>query len=140
MPGASYQKVYNLTPQRGPARQWLALEEAFGREPVLAPSTSTDNLEPTVDLGPQKGNNRSRNVFAIIVSYYVKVITTIPLCPPANLLKQTLIWISFMEGHLPTLSSDVLSPWYPHVTMSLVFSLKMKANVRTSLKALFNPI
>lgn len=75
MPGASYQKRYNLTPQRGPARQWLALEEAFGRDPVLAPSTCTEGLEPVLELtAPQpKGANRSRNVFAIIVSYYVKV-------------------------------------------------------------------
>ncbi|CAL8143581.1 unnamed protein product [Orchesella dallaii] len=72
VPGASYQKRYILTPQRGPARQWLALEEAFGREPVLSPSTCTDNLEPIMDIAPQKGANRSRNVFAIIVSYYVK--------------------------------------------------------------------
>lgn len=31
VPGASLQKKYLITPIRGKARQWLALEEAFGR-------------------------------------------------------------------------------------------------------------
>jgi len=72
-----------IIPTRGPARQWLALEEAFGREPVLAPST-TSTEPPGTELQPfdvcasshkDKGAAASsqRNVFAIIVSYYVKV-------------------------------------------------------------------
>ena len=81
VPGASLQKRYVLVPTRGPARQWLALEEAFGRESVLAPSTSLEELfgkTPPLPLtSPQQqqqgGPNAPRNVFAIIVSYYVKV-------------------------------------------------------------------
>jgi len=79
VPGASLQKRYVLVPTRGPARQWLALEEAFGRESVLAPSTSLEELlgksPPLPPNAPQppSGVAAPRNVFAIIVSYYVKV-------------------------------------------------------------------
>lgn len=59
-----------------------ALEEAFGRDPILAPSTSMDSMEAhataAVELS-QKNNPNSRNVFAIIVSYYVKVRITVIL-------------------------------------------------------------
>lgn len=73
VPGASLQKRYILTPIRGPARQWLALEEAFGREPVLAPTTILDKLVGTEVVIPPPQSGKTRNVFAIIVSYYVKV-------------------------------------------------------------------
>jgi len=72
VPGASCQKRYSMTAARGPARQWLALEEAFGRDPVLAPSTSLDSITASTEVA-QKNPPNSRNVFAIIVSYYVKV-------------------------------------------------------------------
>ncbi len=76
VPGASCQKRYTLTAARGPARQWLALEEAFGREAILAPSTSMDSTEMAAAAEQaQKNTPNSRNVFAIIVSYYVKVLT-----------------------------------------------------------------
>jgi len=71
VPGASCQKRYTLTAARGPARQWLALEEAFGRDPILAPSTSMESIEANAEIA-QKNSPNSRNVFAIIVSYYVK--------------------------------------------------------------------
>jgi len=75
VPGASLQKRYRLVPIRGPARQWLALEEAFGRESVLAPSTSLDEMfgKAALPLPTSQGPTAARNVFAIIVSYYVKV-------------------------------------------------------------------
>ncbi|XP_021949507.2 phosrestin-2-like [Folsomia candida] len=73
VPGASCQKRYTLTAARGPARQWLALEEAFGRDPILAPSTSLESMDvqAAAELS-SKNTPNSRNVFAIIVSYYVK--------------------------------------------------------------------
>jgi hypothetical protein len=44
------------------------------RDPILAPSTSMENMEVLVASEmAQKNNPNSRNVFAIIVSYYVKV-------------------------------------------------------------------
>jgi hypothetical protein len=72
VPGASCQKRYCMTAARGPARQWLALEEAFGRDPVLAPSTALESIMVNTDIA-QKNSPNPRNVFAIIVSYYVKV-------------------------------------------------------------------
>lgn len=51
------------------------MEEAFGRDPILAPSTSMEGMEAQniVAEAAQKNSPNSRNVFAIIVSYYVKV-------------------------------------------------------------------
>lgn len=59
-PGGSFRKTYALCPQKGIIKNWIALEEFYEQESSLASTV-------------QKADNGERNVFAIYVSYYVKV-------------------------------------------------------------------
>ncbi|KAL1131410.1 hypothetical protein AAG570_011027 [Ranatra chinensis] len=60
-PGASLHTTYTLSPAKGVTKNWIALEDSYSKgEPTLA---------STVTCGSQE----DRNVFAIYVSYYVKV-------------------------------------------------------------------
>ena len=59
-PGQSVSKSFDLTPARGTIKNWIALEEFCDKESVLASSVI-------------KPSNGERNVFAIYVSYYIKV-------------------------------------------------------------------
>ncbi|XP_071529553.1 arrestin homolog isoform X3 [Panulirus ornatus] len=59
-PGATLTRQFQLNPARGTIKNWIALEEFYDRESALA--SSVTRLEA-----------QERNVFAIYVSYYVKV-------------------------------------------------------------------
>lgn len=60
-PGARLNKLYSLYPAKGVTKNWIALEDSYVR-----PASS---LAPTVLCN----STEERNVFAIYVSYYVKV-------------------------------------------------------------------
>lgn len=59
-PGGTLSRSYSLCPQKGAIRNWIALEEFYEAESSLASTV-------------QKNDNGERNIFAIYVSYYVKV-------------------------------------------------------------------
>ncbi|XP_069190085.1 arrestin homolog isoform X2 [Procambarus clarkii] len=58
--GATLTRQFELQPARGPIKNWIALEEFYDRESALASSVVRPDAQ-------------ERNVFAIYVSYYVKV-------------------------------------------------------------------
>ncbi|XP_026672431.1 phosrestin-2-like isoform X2 [Ceratina calcarata] len=62
-PGASLEKNYTLTPIKGSTKNWIALEDSYSKEGAALASTIT-----CPGNGPE-----DRNVFAIYVSYYVKI-------------------------------------------------------------------
>ncbi|KAK8407855.1 hypothetical protein O3P69_002414 [Scylla paramamosain] len=59
-PGARVSRQFQLHPARGVIKNWIALEEFYDRESMLASSVA-------------RPDGQERNVFAIYVSYYVKV-------------------------------------------------------------------
>ncbi|XP_075227660.1 arrestin homolog isoform X2 [Lycorma delicatula] len=60
-PGSSLKKTYSLNPAKGATKNWIALEDSYSKNNASLASTVTCN-------SPDE-----RNVFAIYVSYYVKV-------------------------------------------------------------------
>ncbi|XP_047495006.1 arrestin homolog [Penaeus chinensis] len=58
--GSSLKRQFQLTPARGAIKNWIALEEFYDRESALASTVARND--------PQE-----KNVFAIYVSYYIKV-------------------------------------------------------------------
>ena len=62
-PGSSLSRTYTLHPAKGATKNWIALEDSFSRAGATLASTITCTSSSPDD----------RNVFAIYVSYYVKV-------------------------------------------------------------------
>ncbi|XP_076232218.1 arrestin homolog isoform X2 [Calliopsis andreniformis] len=62
-PGASLKKTYTLKPTKGSTKNWIALEDSYTKAGATLASTVV-----CPGHGPE-----DRNVFAIYVSYYVKV-------------------------------------------------------------------
>lgn len=62
-PGSSLSRTYTLYPTKGATKNWIALEDSFSRAGASLASTVTCASNSPED----------RNVFAIYVSYYVKV-------------------------------------------------------------------
>lgn len=62
-PGSSLSRTYTLHPAKGATKNWIALEDSFSRAGATLASTITCASNSPED----------RNVFAIYVSYYVKV-------------------------------------------------------------------
>ncbi|XP_063244816.1 arrestin homolog [Bacillus rossius redtenbacheri] len=62
-PGSSLSKTYTLHPAKGATKNWIALEDSFSKAVASLASTVTCASDSPED----------RNVFAIYVSYYVKV-------------------------------------------------------------------
>lgn len=62
-PGSSLSRTYTLHPAKGATKNWIALEDSFSRAGATLASTITSTSSSPED----------RNVFAIYVSYYVKV-------------------------------------------------------------------
>lgn len=60
-PGAALDRYYTMSPARGVTKNWIALEDSYMR--------SSSSLASTVVCNSPE----ERNVFAIYVSYYVKV-------------------------------------------------------------------
>lgn len=60
-PGKSLKKTYSLNPAKGATKNWIALEDSYSKTNASLASTVICN-------SPEE-----RNVFAIYVSYYVKV-------------------------------------------------------------------
>ena len=58
--GSSFSKTYQLQPMKGAIKNWIALEEFYDKDSQLASTV----------VKPENGD---KNVFAIYVSYYVKV-------------------------------------------------------------------
>ncbi|XP_050709375.1 phosrestin-2-like [Eriocheir sinensis] len=58
--GASLTRQFQMRPARGTIKNWIALEEFYDRDSMLASSVA-------------RPEGQERNVFAIYVSYYVKV-------------------------------------------------------------------
>ncbi|CAK1599437.1 unnamed protein product [Parnassius mnemosyne] len=67
MPGQTLTDTYTLTPNRGVTKNWIALEDSYSKTGASLASTVLCNLNTPED----------RNVFAIYVSYYVKVKLTL---------------------------------------------------------------
>ena len=63
-PGFTLTRSYNLKPERSSTKNWIALEDSYNTK-------FSGNLAATV-VCSGKGPD-DRNVFAIYVSYYVKV-------------------------------------------------------------------
>ncbi|XP_045130826.1 arrestin homolog isoform X2 [Portunus trituberculatus] len=59
-PGARVSRQFHLHPARGVIKNWIALEEFYDRDSMLASSVA-------------RPDGQERNVFAIYVNYYVKV-------------------------------------------------------------------
>ncbi|XP_012548031.1 phosrestin-2-like isoform X1 [Bombyx mandarina] len=66
MPGQTHTDTYTLTPHRGVTKNWIALEDSYSKSGACLASTVISNNTP-----------EDRNVFAIYVSYYVKVKLTL---------------------------------------------------------------
>ncbi|XP_053601638.1 arrestin homolog [Plodia interpunctella] len=66
MPGQTLTDTYTLTPHRGVTKNWIALEDSYSKTGASLASTVLCNNTP-----------EDRNVFAIYVSYYVKVKLTL---------------------------------------------------------------
>ncbi|CAF4836625.1 unnamed protein product [Pieris macdunnoughi] len=66
-PEQSHNDSYILTPHRGVTKNWIALEDSYSKTGASLASTVLCNSE----------SNDDRNVFAIYVSYYVKVKLTL---------------------------------------------------------------
>ncbi|KAJ8734550.1 hypothetical protein PYW08_013800 [Mythimna loreyi] len=62
LPGQTHTDTYTLTPHRGITKNWIALEDSYSKSGASLASTVLSNNTP-----------EDRNVFAIYVSYYVKV-------------------------------------------------------------------
>ncbi|XP_067006688.2 phosrestin-2 [Anabrus simplex] len=62
-PGSSLSKTYTLHPAKGATKNWIALEDSFSKAGASLASTVTCPTD-----SPEE-----RNIFAIYVSYYVKV-------------------------------------------------------------------
>lgn len=62
-PWTSLNHTYSLQPTKGTTKNWIALEDSFNKPANVLASTVTCNSNSPQD----------RNVFAIYVSYYVKV-------------------------------------------------------------------
>ncbi|KPI95438.1 PREDICTED: arrestin homolog [Papilio xuthus] len=62
-PGEIFTDSYNITPHRGVTKNWIALEDSYSKSGASLASTVLCNSDSPDD----------RNVFAIYVSYYVKV-------------------------------------------------------------------
>uniref|UniRef100_A0A2A4K5S0 Arrestin C-terminal-like domain-containing protein n=1 Tax=Heliothis virescens TaxID=7102 RepID=A0A2A4K5S0_HELVI len=62
LPGQTHTDTYTLTPHRGITKNWIALEDSYSKTGASLASTVLSNNTP-----------EDRNVFAIYVSYYVKV-------------------------------------------------------------------
>lgn len=62
-PGSTLKKSYTLRPIKGSTKNWIALEDSYMKTEATLASTV---------LCPGNGAD-DRNVFAIYVSYYVKV-------------------------------------------------------------------
>lgn len=60
-PGSSFRKTYTLNPEKGATKNWIALEDSYSKSNSFLASTVTCN------------SVEERNVFAIYVSYYVKI-------------------------------------------------------------------
>lgn len=58
--GSSLKRQFQLTPARGAIKNWIALEEFYDRESALASTVA-------------RADPQEKNVFAIYVSYYIKV-------------------------------------------------------------------
>ncbi|XP_013144234.1 PREDICTED: arrestin homolog [Papilio polytes] len=66
-PGETFTDSFNLTPHRGVTKNWIALEDSYSKSGASLASTVLCNSNSPED----------RNVFAIYVSYYVKVKLTL---------------------------------------------------------------
>lgn len=64
-PGSTLKKAYTLTPMVGVAKNWIALEGSYTKPGEILASTI---------ISP-RSRPEEPNLFAIYVSYYVKVIT-----------------------------------------------------------------
>ena len=64
-PGATLSKTFVLNPAKGVTKNWIALEDSYVRAPSSLAATVVCN-------SPEE-----RNVFAIYVSYYVKIKTQV---------------------------------------------------------------
>ncbi|KAF9795526.1 hypothetical protein SFRURICE_004898 [Spodoptera frugiperda] len=62
LPGQTFTDTFTLTPHRGITKNWIALEDSYSKTGASLASTVLSNNTP-----------EDRNVFAIYVSYYVKV-------------------------------------------------------------------
>ncbi|KAH9629545.1 hypothetical protein HF086_014556, partial [Spodoptera exigua] len=62
LPGQTHTDTFTLTPHRGITKNWIALEDSYSKTGASLASTVLSNNTP-----------EDRNVFAIYVSYYVKV-------------------------------------------------------------------
>lgn len=60
-PGSALSKTYSLNPAKGATKNWIALEDSYSKSTAFLASTVICN-------SPEE-----RNVFAIYVSYYVKI-------------------------------------------------------------------
>ncbi|XP_055382924.1 uncharacterized protein LOC129613050 [Condylostylus longicornis] len=71
-PNESYSCIYNLIPIKGTTKNWIAVEGTYSQGGSIgeSPTNSIFKLASSVHRGPTLGD---RNVFAIYVSYYVKV-------------------------------------------------------------------
>ncbi|XP_041974156.1 arrestin homolog isoform X2 [Aricia agestis] len=67
LPGQVHTDSYTLTPHRGVTKNWIALEDSYSKSGASLASTVLCNSNSPDD----------RNVFAIYVSYYVKVKLTL---------------------------------------------------------------
>ncbi|XP_055843469.1 uncharacterized protein LOC129910214 isoform X2 [Episyrphus balteatus] len=78
-PGGKLNATFILKPQRGPTKNWIALEDTLQRstEPeeitgaIAASAIRSPTVAPLPGITPS--NSDDRNIFAIYVSYYVKI-------------------------------------------------------------------
>ncbi|XP_055389137.1 uncharacterized protein LOC129618427 [Condylostylus longicornis] len=81
-PGKNLNSTIILTPKRGPTKNWIALEDSLQRcsEPdeIIGDIAASAVRIPTINpIGSSPLTTEDRNVFAIYVSYYVKVKLTL---------------------------------------------------------------
>ncbi|KAK4883485.1 hypothetical protein RN001_006804 [Aquatica leii] len=98
--GSILTKTYNLTPTKSTTKNWIALEDSYTKTGTSLASTvtsATDNLQ-------------DRNVFAIYVTYYVKVKLIVSVMGGEVSLKLPFTLMHTCNEFDPTWTKDLESP------------------------------
>ncbi|KAF5270285.1 hypothetical protein FQA39_LY08396 [Lamprigera yunnana] len=98
--GSILTKTYNLTPTKSTTKNWIALEDSYTKTGTSLASTVTNSCESAQD----------RNVFAIYVTYYVKVKLIVSVMGGEVSLKLPFTLMHTCNEFDPTWTKDLESP------------------------------
>lgn len=103
-PDTRFNHIFELLPVRTPTKNWIAVEGALFNSTSAAAETAHSWNEYTrlaPSNSPELKNNEDRNVFAIYVSYYVKIKLTL-----SGMGGEVSLKLPFLLGHVDVDGSD----------------------------------